>query len=430
VARGYEAQFAERCFRQIEGFGEYGFPESHAASFALLVYASCWLKCHYPDVFTAAILNSQPMGFYSPSQLVRDAREHGVEIRPPDVNLAGHDCELEPVSATGTLHPRHREMARDIRTRHAVRLGLRHAKGIGEKEAERIMAARVAGRFESVRDLWRRSGLSRGALERLADADAFRSMGLDRRQALWQVRALDAENTTTAMPLFDAAGNADPLSEVETHLPKMPAGEEVIQDYRALSLSLKGHPVSFLREALDARRVVASSAIGNIAHGSRVAVAGLIVVRQQPGSAKGVVFMTLEDETGIVNAIVWPKMMEKYRAVVLGARLVLLRGQVQKADGVTHVVAHHLEDATHMLGGLLEASAGPGPDLPGVTGTAAIMEMGGIANADEMRRPVMESRSRGKMKAEMKRILKDAPELRQDYERIAKKAMPKGRNFQ
>nr|MCU0789963.1 error-prone DNA polymerase [Nitratireductor sp.] len=430
VARGYEPEFAGRCFRQIEGFGEYGFPESHAASFALLVYASCWLKCHYPDVFTAAILNSQPMGFYSPSQLVRDAREHGVEILPPDVNLAGYDCSLEEMrdaNLAARLHPRHREMARDIRTRHAVRLGLRHAKGIGEEDAARIVAARGPG-YQGVRELWRRAGLSRGAMERLADADAFRSMGLSRRQALWQVRALDSGDP--AMPLFDHAGAQDPVREVETVLPQMPEGEEVVQDYRALSLSLKGHPVGFLRQALSRAGVIASSAIEETAHGRRVCVAGLIVVRQRPGSAKGVVFMTLEDETGIVNAIIWPKVMEKYRAVVLGARLVRLWGQVQKADGVTHVVAHHLEDATAMLGELLEESqAGPEPAGEGV---AAIHRMGGIANADEMKRPVMESRSRGKLKAGMKRLLADSPELRHDFERIAKtagKVMPKGRNF-
>ncbi len=268
-------------------------------------------------------------------------------------------------------------------------------------------------------------------MERLADADAFRSIGLSRRQALWQVRALDGEGAAGAMPLFDAAGPADPVREVETVLPQMPQGEEVVQDYRALSLSLKGHPVGFLRQALSRAGVKTAGAIDGMSHGSRVSVAGLIVVRQRPGSAKGVVFMTLEDETGIVNTIIWPKMMEKYRAVVLGARLVRLWGEVQKADGVTHVVARHLEDATPMLAQLLEETQAD-PALPAICGVAAIMEIGGIANADEMRRPVMESRARGKLKAGVKRLLADSPELRHDFERIAKtagKVMPKGRNF-
>ena len=452
VARGYERDFAERCFRQIEGFGEYGFPESHAASFALLVYASCWLKCHYPDVFTAAILNSQPMGFYSPSQLVRDASEHGVAILPADINLAGHDCSLEPETSprrVAALHSRHREMAPDIRTCHAVRLGLRHIKGIGEKEAARIMAARGNG-YASVRDVWLRAGLSRGALERLADADAFGSIGLGRRAALWQVRALDNETADSAMPLFDHAGSIDPVSEVATLLPVMPASQEVIQDYRSLSLSLKGHPVSFLRPQLSRLGVKPGSDIETMTSGQMVCVAGLVVVRQRPGTAKGVVFMTIEDETGIVNAIIWPGLMEKYRAVVMGARLVKLRGQVQKADGVTHVIARHLEDATLMLASLLEEAAmndpltGPlaAPDHPGNTrsdanGIAAnvsdaINQIGGLANADEIRRPVLETRAAGKLKNHLARLLRDAPELRQDYERLARpvaKVMPKGRNF-
>ena len=433
VSRGYAADFAERCFRQIEGFGEYGFPESHAASFALLVYASCWLKCHYPDVFTAAILNSQPMGFYSPSQLVRDAREHGVEVRPPDVNHAGFDCSLEPEDPLGRpkLHPRHAEMRGDIRSGFAVRLGLRHVKGLGEGDAARIVAARGEG-YSSVRELWLRSGISRGAMEKLAEADAFRSMGLGRRAALWQVRALEQEDPGISLPLFAREREVDPVHEVAVTLPAMPAGEEVIQDYRTLSLSLKAHPVSFLRDALAAIGVSTCEAVETLPHGRRVSVAGLIVVRQRPGSAKGVVFMTLEDESGIVNAIVWPKIMEKYRAVVLGARLVRLHGEVQRADGVTHVVARHLEDATPMLVDLLEQKEAGAGALEPVSGDTAVAQMGGMANADEMRRPVTESRSRGKLKAGIARLLTDTPELRQDFERIARGAgsvMPKGRNF-
>ena len=205
--------FAERCFSQIEGFGEYGFPESHAASFALLVYASCWLKCHYPDVFSAAILNSQPMGFYSPSQLVRDAREHGVEVRPPDINWADYDCTLEPCRyETESLHPRNRDMQNDITSRYAVRLGFRQIKGIGAEEAAMLMSerARLGGKgYGSVRELWLKTGLSRGTMEKLADADAFRSIGLDRRAALWQVRALDKVSRKDAMPLFEQANDAE-----------------------------------------------------------------------------------------------------------------------------------------------------------------------------------------------------------------------------
>jgi error-prone DNA polymerase len=429
VARGYEAEFAERCFRQIEGFGEYGFPESHAASFALLVYASCWLKCHYPDVFAAAILNSQPMGFYSPSQLVRDAREHGVEMRPPDVNLAGHDCTLEGLgtASPGRMHPRHRAMEPDIRTRQSVRLGLRHVKGLGEADAACVAENRGSG-YQSIRDLWLRTGLSRGTLEKLADADAFRSIGLGRREALWQVRALDKAASTGHMPLFDHSGTGDPLIEVGVSLPQMPQSQQVIEDYRALSLSLKDHPVAFLREALHADGVTRNAEVETLPEGRRVTLAGLVVVRQRPGSAKGVVFMTLEDETGIANVIVWPKLMEKFRTVVIGARLVRITGTIQRADGVTHVIARDLVNATPMLAGLLEAAQEIGDERL-VPDSVAI---GGLANADEVRRPVMEQRSRNKVKSSVSTLLADAPQLRHDFERIARgagMAMPKGRNF-
>jgi len=432
AARGYDREFAERCFRQIEGFGEYGFPESHAASFALLVYASCWLKCHYPDVFAAAILNSQPMGFYAPSQLVRDAREHGVPVLPPDINLSGHDAVLEapPQSGAPPLHPRHADQAGDILSRHAVRLGLRQVKGIGEKEAALLMAARGQG-YASVRDLWRRSGLSRGAIERLADADAFRSIGLDRREALWQVRALDAAAPADALPLFAGFGSVDPQDEPETILPVMPEGEHVIQDYRHLSLSLKGHPVAFVRRELARLGVIACRDLEAVGNGARASVAGLVVVRQRPGSAKGVVFMTIEDETGIANAIVWPKMMEKYRAIILGARFVRLFGHVQTADGVTHIVVRHAQDVTPMLAALAER---PGGDDAGPRQETSIGDAG-LANADEVRRPVVELRHRTRRRSELSRLLADTPELRQDYERLAKGApirdvLPKGRNFQ
>jgi len=357
---------------------------------------------------------------------VRDAREHGVAVLPPDVNRVGHDCTLEPDPAgppvRDRLHQRHREMAGDIASRHAIRLGLRQVKGVGEKEAEAILSARGNG-YSSVRDLWMRAGVTRGVLEALADADAFRSMGLGRREALWQVRALDGRDARQAMPLFEGVGTDDPVPEQPVRLPQMPAGEEVIQDYRTMALSLRNHPVAFLREDLKDRGLVECRAIETLAARRRAAVAGLIVVRQRPGSARGVVFMTVEDETSIVNAIVWPKVMEKYRAVVLGSRLVILHGEVQRADGVTHLVVNHLENATAMLAGLLE-EAGDDPELGALAG---------LANADEIRRPVMETRARGKLRQEVSRLLSDAPELRQDYERLARsagKVMPKGRNFQ
>jgi DNA-directed DNA polymerase III PolC len=437
AARGYDREFAERCFRQIEGFGEYGFPESHAASFALLVYASCWLKCHYPDVFCAAILNAQPMGFYAPSQLVRDAREHGVETRPADINLSGYDNSLERGDGDRAefgrrLHPRHRHMTGDIRARHAVRLGLRQIKGVGEKEAGILMAARGQG-YESVRHLWLRTGLSRGTIERLADADAFRSIGLDRRAALWQVKALDPPGIATDLALFAHAGRARPgddsVREASVQLPVMPNSEHVIQDYRYLSLSLKGHPVAFIRDQLSARGIVASRDLETLGNGRRVSVCGLVVIRQRPGSAKGVVFMTLEDETGIANAIVWPKVMERYRPVVMGARLVIIHGQVQKADGVTHVVARRLENATPLLAALTEAAQAGTEKNPDAGG---LDDMGGLANGDEVKRPVMESRAKGKLRNALKALMAQEPALRQDIERLARtasKVMPKGRNF-
>jgi len=429
AARGYEREFAERCFRQIEGFGEYGFPESHAASFALLVYASCWLKCHYPDVYAAAILNAQPMGFYSAAQLVRDAREHGVRMLPPDINRSAFDALLEEDEGgwrRKRLHPAHAGMAADIRSRFAVRLGLRQVTGFGEKDAAALVAARGEG-YRDARDLWLRAGLSRGAVERLADADCYRSAGFDRREALWQARAL-AGAARAALPLFDRTGSSDPQREEATTLPVMPAGEHVVQDYRHLSLSLKGHPAAFVRDRLAAAGHVFCRDVAGAGNGACVRVAGLVMVRQRPGSAKGVVFMTIEDETGIANLIVWPKVFEKFRGVVMGARFVGVEGRVQTADGVTHVVAGRLEDATRMLLQLSEAHG----LATGALGVA------GMANADEVRRPVVEQRARVKPRSRLARLIVDTPELRrelrQDMERLAKpgeirKALPKGRNF-
>ena len=362
VARGYERDFAERCFRQIEGFGEYGFPESHAASFALLVYVSAWLKCHYPDVFAAAILNSQPMGFYAPAQLVRDARQHGVEVRPVDVNASDWDCTLESLPAAGRAGP--------VAT--AVRLGLRQIKGFQEADGRALMAARAdpqsaaapAG-FATLRELWRLSGLSRAALEKLAEADACRSLGLDRRAALWAVGGL-AE--ITDMPLFafaeghrpaGANAPAELIREVEVRLPEMRLGEHVVADYAALRLSLKAHPCALIRNDLAARGITPCARLPHLGDGQRVTVAGLVLVRQRPGTAKGVIFATLEDEHGIANCVIWQDVFERHRRIVLTSRLLAVEGRVQRQGQVIHVVADRLIDLTDRLGLLHQADPVP-----------------------------------------------------------------------
>ncbi len=401
VTRGYERDFAERCFRQIEGFGEYGFPESHASSFALLVYASAWMKAVYPDVFCAALLNAQPMGFYAPAQLVGDAREHGVEVRPVDVNHSDWDCMLEPgPEAAAGIALRHGSMTGVIASRHAVRLGFRQVKGLGKTDMEKLVKARRAG-FDSVRDLWLRSGLSRAAVERLADGDAFGSLGLDRRDALWAVRALDAA-AAEHLPLFDRPGarpDREP-AEADMRLPPMPPGEKVVEDYRYLRLSLKAHPVSFLRVRLDSRGVTPHDQLARLPSGRRVRVAGLVLVRQRPGSAKGVIFMTIEDEGGVANIIVWPKVFERFRRMVLGARLVAVEGRLQSEAGVIHVVADRVEDITADLALLMvedrpgaRHAAASGPAVAAGKGAASpaglAPDFDSLARADEVRRPVM-----------------------------------------
>jgi error-prone DNA polymerase len=380
LERNYPKDFAERCFSQIEGFGEYGFPESHAASFALLVYASAWLKCHYPDVFAAALLNAQPMGFYAPAQIVRDAREHGVEVRPPDVNHSHWDSTLEPgPCAVDRLHDLHRDMRADVRATHAIRLGLREIKGLSEEDAKLIVGKRTSfftsprvrgevASYDSVRDVWLRTGLSPRMLERLADADAFGSLGLARRDALWAAKALGrVGDSDDDLPLFEAtasftsprmreeigarsaSGERERTREPDVHLPPMPLGEEVVNDYRFLRLSLRAHPAQFLRTDLFQRGLMRNEALRGIASGTQVKISGLVTCRQRPGSAKGVVFMTIEDESAVANAIVWPKVFERVRPVVLGARYVAVTGRVQSESGVIHVVADELEDLTFLL---------------------------------------------------------------------------------
>jgi error-prone DNA polymerase len=410
MRRDYTLEFAERCFSQIEGFGEYGFPESHAASFALLVYASAWIKTFYPDVFCAALLNSQPMGFYAPAQLVRDAREHGVEVRPVDVNASSWDSTLETDGFDPRrLASRHASMRNVILGNRAVRLGFRQVKGLSEPEMELLVTRRGSG-YASVRDLWMRTGLPRVAVERLADADAFSSLGLSRREALWAAQALDHQAAVEHLPLFaDAAVDAALQVETAVSLPSMPAGEEVVSDYRALSLSLKAHPLAFLREAFVRSGILVSVDLEKIAHGCQVEVAGLVLVRQRPGSAKGVIFMTIEDEAGVANIIVWPKTFERYRSIVMGARLVRVRGRLQKAEGVIHVVAEHLIDETERLGLLREEVQG----------------FGGLAHADEVRRPVNEHRHDSRSTGSLARLIRDVPDLVGEV----RQAMPKGRNF-
>ncbi|MBI1179505.1 MAG: error-prone DNA polymerase, partial [Alphaproteobacteria bacterium] len=327
VANGYERDYAERCFRQIEGFGDYGFPESHAASFALLAYVSAWLKHHYPEAFTAGLLNSYPMGFYAPAQLVRDLRDHGGEVRPADVNHSNWDCTLEPSEG-----------------RPALRLGLRQIKGLREDEAGKLVAAREAG-YRSPLDLWQRAALLPATLVRLAEADAFQSLGLDRRQAAWAVKKL---TEARPLPLFEALEHGRE-AEREPHLPGMGLGEHVIADYRTTQLSLKQHPAALLRGRLAAEGVVSAADLARAVHGDRVLVAGVVLARQRPGTAKNVMFITLEDETGVVNLVVFSSVFEEYRRPTLTARLMACHGKLERADGVTHVIVSRVHDLNHWL---------------------------------------------------------------------------------
>ncbi len=431
--RGYPADFAERCFNQIKGFGEYGFPESHAASFAHLVYVSAWLKCHYPAAFAASLLNSQPMGFYAPAQIVRCAREHGVEAREADVNHSLWDCTLEAMHPSSdrreglgsfviagldpAIHSNSAATCRDVTewmpgsspgmtnsdkgkgAQYALRLGMRQIDGLREDDAKQLVSIRdgvppdllphlfappfpllsspgLTGRssshqlldndgqglldarlrghdkekrdsaYRDVRDLWRRSGLTRASLERLAAADSFRSLGLDRRQALWEVRGLPPD---IPLPLFEHAKASEAGDEAIVQLPVMPLSEHVVNDYRTLRLSLKAHPVGFLRDRIAGSGALACAGLRRTRDGARVSVAGVVLVRQRPGSASGVVFMTIEDETGIANAVIWPAVLERYRTVVMGARLVVVHGRVQRHEDIIHVVTERLEDESHWL---------------------------------------------------------------------------------
>jgi error-prone DNA polymerase len=344
VERGYEREFAERTFSQLEGFGSYGFPESHAASFALIAYASAWMKCHHPDVFCAALLNAQPMGFYAPAQIVRDAREHRVLVRPVCVNASRWDCTLERRGDGGPGR--------------AVRLGLRMVKGLANEAGAQLAARRGDMPYSTVEEIWRRAEIPAAQLQRLAEADGFLSMGLDRRQALWAVRGL----ADTVLPLFAAAdleGTPQPeMTEPEVSLKPLQDGSEVVEDYASVGLSLRMHPVAFLRDGLRARGMIACGDLLHARDGRKVVVPGIVLVRQKPGSAKGIMFITIEDETGIANLVLWADRFEKQRRLVLSAGMVACHGRVQREGEVIHVVTDHLEDLSDLL-----RSVG-GRDLP------------------------------------------------------------------
>ncbi|HTR86788.1 MAG TPA: error-prone DNA polymerase [Reyranella sp.] len=329
VANEYERDFADRCFKQIEGFGDYGFPESHAASFAILVYVSSWVKYHYPEVFCAALLNAQPMGFYAPAQLVRDAKEHDVEVRPPDINASEWACTLEKTEVE----------------RCALRLGFRQVNGLREDDMKRLVERRADQPYRDPSDVWRRGGLTKRQILALARADAFASMGLTRRDVLWAVRAF----SEASLPLLETKPLRD--REPTVTLPRLTLGEQVVDDYASFAMSLRAHPVALLRPMLRERRMADSEKLRTAQSGDFLQMAGLVLVRQRPGTASGVVFVTLEDEHGIANLVVWPKVFEAHRRIVMGSRLLGVAGTVQRdqpANGepgrVIHLVAERLWD--------------------------------------------------------------------------------------
>ena len=338
LGNGIAIEFAERLVKQIEGFGSYGFPESHAASFAKIAYASCWMKCHHPDIFCAALLNAQPMGFYAPAQIVRDAIEHGVTVLPVCINESRWDTR---VIGDGMAQP-HLLLP--------IRLGLRIVAGLSNEDCADIIAARADTPFSSIEDAWRRSGVPLAALEKIARADGFHALGLDRRQALWAIKGLGAK----PLPLFAAADaraeSVTPeLVEAPVALIPLTEGREVVEDYRATQLSLRAHPLEFLRDALTRERVTRCGDLKRIKDGTRIEVAGIILVRQKPGSAKGVLFLTIEDETGVANAILWPDRFEAQRRTVMTAAMVGVVGRVQREGQVIHVITDRIIDRTPML---------------------------------------------------------------------------------
>ena len=340
IARGYEPDFAERCFEQIKGFGSYGFPESHAQAFAWLTYVSSWLKCRHPAVFTCALLNSQPMGFYAPAQLVRDAIEHGVEVRGVDVNASDWDCTVEGAAECPIL-----------------RLGLRMIDGFRKDWADAIMRARSDAEFTSMEDLARSAALSPAVLKRLADADALGGLAAGRRDALWSARRAVPDQ----LPLFAAMDAPELAEEPDANLPPMPLSEEVVADYQTTRLSLKAHPMQFIRPYLAAEGVLSCADANAAPDGRRVSVAGVVLIRQRPGKGNAV-FITIEDETGVVNALLWSRDMERQRRAVMASRLMRIDGEIQRSDeGVVHLMAKTVTDRTDLLGLLSEIDT---PKLP------------------------------------------------------------------
>ncbi|HRE51962.1 MAG TPA: error-prone DNA polymerase [Flavitalea sp.] len=338
LKNGYTKEYAERVFRQLEGFGSYGFPESHAVSFALLVYISSWLKCYYPDVFAAGLLNSQPMGFYAPAQIIRDARQHGVTARPADINHSAWDNTLEEKDGGYC----------------ALRLGFRQVKGLRQDEMERLIAARKKP-FTCINELLD-AGISIAAMEKLADADSFRSIGLDRRKALWEISALaDHPEGVFKGRLSESA------FETPAPIPEMTLAEHVMQDYRSTSLSLKAHPVSFVRKQLTGSHIISTAMLNDLPDGAYVKVAGLVLVRQRPGTASGICFITIEDETGQANLVVFRHLFEKYRKEILQSKLLAVSGRLQREGEVIHVVVKECFNGSLLLGKLEEADGSPAP---------------------------------------------------------------------
>lgn len=319
--RGYERDFAERCYKQIEGFGSYGFPESHAQAFAHLVYISSWLKCHQPAIFAAALLNSQPMGFYAPAQLVQDARQHNVEVRPIDVNASGWDNSIE---------------------NGALRLGLRQIDSFREAWANAIVSQRP---FTSIEDMARRASLPSPALHLLADADAVRSLGFDRREGAWEARRTPSDE----LPLFAAANARELAEEADAMLPAMPLAEHVAADYQMTRLSLKGHPMQFLRGLFASEGVLSCAQTSAAKNGARVKTAGVVLTRQRPGKGNAI-FITIEDESGVTNALLWSRLFERQRRAVMASRLMVIEGEVQRSkEGVVHLMATTVTDRTYEL---------------------------------------------------------------------------------
>ena len=328
LEKGYTQAFTERIFRQIEGFGSYGFPESHAASFALLAYASCWLKCHEPAAYACALVNSWPMGFYSPDQVLQDARRHDVEVRPVDVRYSDWDCSLEP----------------DEHGEPAIRLGLRMIRGMREDDARRIEQARQSGAFRDVEDLSVRARLDASARERLADAGALGGLVGHRYQARWAMAGVEEQ-----LPLFAGVSTQN---EAAPGLPAPSQGEDLLTDYATLGTTLGPHPLALLRQALRTRRCRSSRELQTVEHGRPVSVAGLVIGRQRPQTASGVIFVTLEDEFGLVNVVVWHDLAERQRRVLVQSQMLRIDGHLEAEDGVRHVIAGRLTDMTELLTGL------------------------------------------------------------------------------